>query len=46
MNNDLNVLDRSPFVHNMLMDEGYDMQFVVNGIAYKRYYLLVDGIYL
>lgn len=45
-NNDLNVLDRSPLVHNMLMGESRDMEFVVNGVAYNQYYLLANGIYL
>jgi hypothetical protein len=38
-NNDVNVLDRSPLVHNR------DMHYVVNGCEYDRYYLLTDGIY-
>jgi hypothetical protein len=45
-NNDLNVLDRSPLVHNMLTSSAHDMRFVVNGCEYDRYYLLTDGIYL
>jgi hypothetical protein len=44
-NNDLNVLDRSPLIHNMLTSEARDMHFVVNGCDYDRYYLLTDGIY-
>jgi hypothetical protein len=44
-NNDLNVLDRSPLVHNMLTSEAIDFHFVVNGCEYNRYYLLTDGIY-
>ena len=44
-NNDLNVLDRSPLVHNMLTGQARDMDFVVNGVLYNRYYLLADGIY-
>ena len=44
-NNDVNVLDRSPLVHNMLSSEAHDMHFVVNGRHYNRYYLLTDGIY-
>ena len=44
-NNDLNVLDRSPLIHNMLTSEARDMQFEVNGCHYDRYYLLTDGIY-
>jgi hypothetical protein len=44
-NNDLNVLDRSSLVHNILTSEARDMHFVVNGCEYDRYYLLTDGIY-
>ena len=44
-NNDVNVLDRSPLIHNMLTSEASDMTFEVNGQEYKRYYLLADGIY-
>lgn len=44
-NNDLNVLDRSPVIQNMLSGESWDTHFVVNGILYNRYYLLADGIY-
>jgi hypothetical protein len=44
-NNDLNVLDRSPLVHNMLTGAACDMTFEVNGQEYDRYYLLADGIY-
>jgi hypothetical protein len=44
-NNDINVLDRSPLISNFLRGEGSDMQFIVNGNVYNRYYLLADGIY-
>jgi hypothetical protein len=44
-NNDINVLDRSPLVANLLGGEGSDMSFEVNGHVYSRYYLLADGIY-
>jgi hypothetical protein len=44
-NNDVNVLDRSPFVNNMLHGPSHDLSFVVNGKQYPRYYLLADGIY-
>jgi hypothetical protein len=44
-NNDINVLDRSPLISNFLRGEGNDMQFIVNGNLYNRYYLLADGIY-
>ena len=45
-NNDINVLDRSPFVVNMLHGEGRDTKLEVNGHTYPRYYLMTDGIYL
>jgi hypothetical protein len=32
-------------MHNMLTSEARDMHFMVNGVEYNRYYLLVDGIY-
>jgi hypothetical protein len=38
-NNDLNMLDRSPFIHNMLTSEARDMSFQVNGSNYDHYYL-------
>jgi hypothetical protein len=44
-NNDINVLDRSPLVANLLRGEGSAMTFEVNGHVYDRYYLLTDGIY-
>ena len=44
-NNDLNVLDRSSLIHNMLTGEASDFTFEVNGKEYNRYYLLADGIY-
>jgi hypothetical protein len=31
-NNNINVLDRSPLIHNMLTSEATDMRFVVNGV--------------
>ena len=44
-NNDVNVLDRSPLIHNLLTSETSDMTFEVNGQEYKQYSLLADGIY-
>jgi len=44
-NNDLNVLDRSLLIHNMLTSEARDLQFEVNGCQYDWYYLLTDDIY-
>jgi hypothetical protein len=43
--NDINVLDRSPLVANLLGGDGSGMTFEVNGHVYNRYYLLTDGIY-
>ena len=44
-NNDINVLDRSPLISNMLRGPGKDISFEVNGHIYPRFYLLTDGIY-
>ena len=44
-NNDLNVLDRLPLIHDMLVGEACDMTFEVNGQTYNRYYLLANVIY-
>jgi len=44
-NNDLNVLDRSPLIHDLLTGAACDITFEVNGHEYNRYYLLADGIY-
>jgi hypothetical protein len=44
-NNDLNVLDRSPMIHDLLSGAACDMTFEVNGQLYNYYYLLADGIY-
>jgi hypothetical protein len=44
-NNDLNVLDRSLLVQDMLSSEARDMYFTVNGYQYDHYYLLTYGIY-
>ena len=32
-NNDINVLDRFPLIHNMLTSEATNMCFVINGIV-------------
>jgi hypothetical protein len=42
-NNDVNVLHRSPFVGELL--KGKEVGFMMNGMFYPCYYLLVDGIY-
>jgi hypothetical protein len=44
-NNDINVLDRSPLIANMLRGDGKDLNFTVNGYVYPRFYLLTNGIY-
>ena len=44
-NNDVNIFDWSPLIHNILTNEASDMTFEVNGQDYKRYCLLADGIY-
>jgi hypothetical protein len=45
-NNDINVLNCSSVVNDMLKGEHHDMSFEVNGHVYPHYYLLTDGIYL
>jgi hypothetical protein len=45
-NNDLNVLDRSPLVANLLCGHGNDLTFSMNGHDYRRFYLLANSIYL
>jgi len=44
-NNDINVLDSSPLIRDLLSSAGNDMTFTINGHVYPRYYLLADGIY-
>ena len=44
-NNDLNVLDRSPLVRNILTGNANGLGFWVNGNWYDKYYLLADVIY-
>ena len=44
-NNDLNVLQRSLLVDNMLHSKAKNDTFEINGCAYNRYYLLIDSIY-
>jgi hypothetical protein len=44
-NNDLNVVDRSPLVGELLKGEASKTSFVVNGKKYDGSYLLCDGIY-
>jgi len=44
-NNDINVLDRSPIIQNLLNKTANDSKFVVNGTTYPWYYLLTHGIY-
>ncbi len=42
-NNDVNVLHKSSFVAKLL--RGEEVGFMMNGMFYPCYYLLVDGIY-
>jgi hypothetical protein len=44
-NNDVNVLDRSPLVIDMLRGPSEYLTFIVNGNQFSQYYLLADGIY-
>ena len=44
-NNDLNVLQRSLLVKEILFREYDDISFDVNYRRYSKYYLLADGIY-
>ncbi|CAM6084263.1 unnamed protein product [Calypogeia fissa] len=44
-NNDINVVDRSPLLVDLLNGVMPDMFFHVNGHEYNMYYLLTDGIY-
>ncbi|CAM6087889.1 unnamed protein product [Calypogeia fissa] len=44
-NNDLNGLDRSQLVKDMLHNHYSQVNYEVNGTAYHRAYLLVDSIY-
>jgi hypothetical protein len=44
-NNDVNVLNRSPLVTNMLRGLSEDLTVIVIGNQYSQYYLLADGIY-
>jgi hypothetical protein len=40
------MLDRSPLITNLLQGPTQDMDFVVNGNTYLKYYLFANGIYL
>ena len=44
-NNDINVVDRSPLLTNMLKGKAPNVEFSVNGNQYSMCYLLCDGIY-
>ena len=44
-NNDINVLDSSPLLHNYLENQVHDLQFEVNGNSHRGYYLLTNSIY-
>jgi hypothetical protein len=44
-NNDVNVLNRSPLIHDILIGATSNMTFEINDKEYNWYYLLADGIY-
>ena len=44
-NNDINVLDWSPLIRNVLRVDNDRLGFETNGDDYPRYYLLLDGIH-
>ena len=44
-NNDINVVDRSPLVTDMLKGKAPEVEYTVNGNRYNMCYLLCDGIY-
>jgi hypothetical protein len=44
-NNDINVLDTSPILHDYLLSEVKDLNFNVNGQHYPSYYLVTKSIY-
>jgi len=45
-NNDINVLDSSPVLHDYLTNQAHDLNFELNGHYYRGYYLLINLIYL
>jgi hypothetical protein len=44
-NNDLNILDKSWLVANLLSIANNEFKFRVNGVEYPHYYLMVDNVY-
>lgn len=44
-NNDINVVNRSPLITDMLRCESMGLNFSMNGFLYPRYYLFANGIY-
>ena len=44
-NNDINVLDSNPVLHNYLENQVHDLQFEVDDNSHRGYYLLTDSIY-
>nr|GEV66611.1 protein ALP1-like [Tanacetum cinerariifolium] len=45
INNDVNVLRRSPIFNDLKSGKAPDVPFVANNVPYKRGYYLTDGIY-
>lgn len=43
--NDLNILDRSPLIRDIINGKNDGISFRVNGYVHNRYYLLTNGIY-
>jgi len=44
-NNDLNILDRSPLLTNLMHGRAPEFSFEVNGNCHRMGYYLADGIY-
>lgn len=43
--NDLNILDRSPLIRDIINGKNDGISFRVNGYVHNRYYILTNGIY-
>jgi hypothetical protein len=44
-NNDINVMDRSPFLRDMITGVAPHVKFTINGNEHRMAYVLADGIY-